>query len=573
MTQDRVAQAAVQRGMAAEQIPEEVYKEILLTPDFIETPIPTPDEWGKKEVPKGLTGNKRRYFDIRDTIVDWKKTFDVVEFSQKPIGNEALVFRSGAELGYGRSPMQHKFASALLFWALDASVRTNFPSALDGYGNYFIPIVENFKEIRSTGQSEAATNPKVLKEIMPNVFSEEVGELQAVITKLRKGVDAGSYGSVFRGLPFNEYDYRRSVAIRVQRSQFGSSEIATLAGKTWMENARLYFFICRMFERYRTSAVEHNNFCPAFRHAAVIQQTSTPSPSSPLLQVTIHDYWDGTLDSVIMEVKAESFKLNFQSAKQPEKEDIIRREIEKIKTLCLEMESFAIGALAMGAGMVGKYRVVHGDLKMNNVVVKRVGNTFKLGIIDFGMVTLFENEIPNQSSKIPERRRKFSGYRVSSNMFNPFVDFSYFQYTVRHILFRWVSVMLTVCGTTNQTLVDFCKKLVVYFPCRSVLPLYIYFSDIETYAARPGAGWIFAFGTQTSYDLSVDFSKIGILMRSSDPYQIENTILTDQYKKANPRGFDSATKSLGTDITNRWQEFVRILEKKKRNQLVPQRIE
>mgnify|MGYP001250006474 CR=1 FL=1 len=581
----KIVQWAIDKDIDVDSVQKEVYEEALFSPDFVETPIPTPEEWGSKMPLANASGSKRRFFDIRERIVDWSKTFQVLERTKEKTLPESLVFRSGAELGYGRSPLQNKLASAVLFWALDAAVRTDFPASLEGYGGYFIPVLKNFEAIRSTGQSEMATRPDVLQEIMPNDDEAERSKLQAsILAGTRKKQDAGFYGFIYRGLPFGEYDYRRSVAIRVQRSRFSDSEINTEKGKNWMKDARLYFYICHMFETYRTSSPDRNNFCPAFLHSAIIKQAPSrriPPEPLPLLQVTIHDYWDGTLDSVILEVKKEPFQEQVRNATDIQKDEIVQREINRIKTLCIEMESFVIQALAMGAGDVGKYRIVHGDFKMNNVVVKVAGDRFLLGIIDFGMVLLLEknpkakdgSRLPNGTG-VPKFVRSFSGtMRNRSRQLDAFFDFSYFQYTVRHMLIRWVFFMVTLFGTTNKVLVDFCKKVINYFPCRAVLPLFIYFSDVEQYASRQGTGWILAKGTRSEYDIQSTFKMLGVTLSSSDYYDVEKTILESKYLQTAEKHFDATILASGVNVKTRWDVFHDTIKKRDQKQLSAKGIE
>ena len=567
VSRDRLVNYLLDKNMDVSAVKADVYQEILSTPDFYESAFPTMEQWKCKSPPDDASETTKMFFVLRDRFVDWDATVRVALATR----SSQVVMHKGPELGYGRSPSQNRLGGAMLFWSLNAAVRTNFPTLQQGFGNFFIPVLDNFRAVTSTGSSEVVSDRALIQFNNPGADPDANTVTLALndrrrVDEMQRGIDAGSYGAVYRGLPIGESGFGRSVAIRVERSKHPAQDSGR--NTSWIWDGRLMLYICHLFETYRQSDPLLNNFCPRFRNGCISQTWNQDAASARLSLITVHDYWDGTLDTMIMFEGDKDYTAKLRVA--PNKNELVALEIARIKRLSAAIERFAISALAMADGSMGKYRVEHGDFKMNNIVVLRNGEDFILGIIDYGMAALYE--IKTKDGMPPKRVRHSTVAQFNTpDMMDPFLDFSYLRYTIRVYFLRWAHDMLAV-APENQELVGFVRKLLEYLPFKNVLHLTTYYADVSFYAGVSGRGWIYRHGMG-----GTDRNLPSVLQTA---FRTQNLPVNDYYSceawlldKARGSPLGTEEQRIAQNRNSRWKLFVGVVEKKKTGTLRPTPIE
>jgi len=334
-----------------------------------------------------------------------------------------------------------------------------------------------------------------------------------------------------------------------------------------MFDARLMLYACHVFNEYRLSKPERNNFCPAFYSGKIGINASKDDASLEL--VTVHAYWDGTLDKAILFDGSTEIPIKIRDAKNPiTKVDLIRAEIDRVWKVLNSLEVFAFNMLALGDGSIGNSLIVHGDLKMNNVVV--AGPNYIMGVIDLGM-TAFYGLDESKDGHPPLRTMRSGIFRYNTpNRFDGFLDFAYLRYTTRAQLFLWMEQMVRLMENPEifKLVVEKMWEIVVHIPFLNILSLDLYHYYLQAIVSNGDKRWIYPRGVDMKrHDILTPFKRITKL----DPEK--NGFYECEFALVNYlRPVSTGTMNLVSDEKERWNRYKNILERRRRGDLKPLRV-
>ena len=545
-----------------------VINRILLNPDITEDKLPYPDEWGSPKFdPTNETVGKRLYA-LRDSVIDFRASAELPENRSRG-GAPILLYRRDAARGYGLSRRQHGLAAQLLLRSLDQTVESGVSMVMRAFGNFYVPAVSDFKKVASTGQSTASSNVAILSlhgfgDGKPPSDIEKAATAQR-LAELNKDLATGAFGAVYRGLPYGDYAWNRSVAIRIQRIRPSIADNET-PRNYWMLDARLMLYVCHIFETYRVSKPERNNFCPAFYSGKIGIVDNNDAKSLQL--VTVHSYWDGTLDRAILFDGKPVIKEIMDAKNLVSKTNLVTSEIARIWKILNSLERFAVAMLALGDGSIGESRIVHGDLKMNNVVL--FGPNYTMGVIDFGMTAIYSMDESNKGGP-PQRELRSEFFKFNTpHRFDGFLDFAYLRYTTRAQLMLWAEQMYLVTSSTPiwATVKSELMKIVMHVPFINILSIPLYHYYLSEYASKPGTGWIYTRGVDmTKHNIKGPFEQItGIQINGTGFYECEDGLINS----ISP--IDAGQAAYAKVPNTRWEVYKTVLKNRNEGRLLPLRV-
>lgn len=543
----------------------EVINRILLNPDIVEDSLPNPSEWRNASFVPDKKNASKRYYNLRDSVIDIQASAKLARNLSRP-GPPLLVYRREASI-YGLSQRQWMLSAQMMLSTIDQSVAAGESMLRRSFGGFYVPLLADFKRVMNTENKSLASLTSAgitVQGYREDGYEPSEIEKEAIRKRLEavnKEIETGAFGAVYRGLPYGDYAWNRSVAIRVQRIR-PSSLINEGKRNEWMLDARLMLYACHVFDEYRLSKPELNNFCPAF-YSGRIGIGASKDPASIEL-VTVHAYWDGTLDKAILFDGSTEPLIKIRSAANPvDKQSLVLAEIERIWRVLKSLERFAVGMLALGDGSIGKSLIVHGDLKMNNVVV--AGPSYVMGAIDFGMTAFYGLNESNKGEP-PQRTMRSEIFRYNTpNRFDGFLDFAYLRYTTRVQLLLWAEQMYRVTQGTPifSSVKDEMRKVVMHIPFLSVLSLDLYHYYLDEHASKVERRWIYPPGVaMKGHDVLTPFSVLtGIQTARNGFYECEFDLVNFL------RPMNSGTMTLVRDEKERWVRYKRILESRKNGML------
>lgn len=475
-----------------------VVDRFFFAPDVEEDQLPDATQWSNRNfVPDDSTAGKR-FYDLRDSVIDFRGSA-ALPVNINRDGPPVLLYRRNSNGGYGLTLRQQTVSAQVLLRTLDESVSSGFSFAPRVFGGFYAPFVADFKKVASTGQSTATSNMTVLSlhgfaEGREPTETEKAATLER-LKELNRDLQSGSFGAVYRGVPYGDVGWSRSVAIRVQGIRPTVANQRNGLDK-WLHDARLMLYVCHIFEEYRVSRPQLNNFCPKF-YQGLIGVDRSVGPESHRV-VTVHAYWDGTLDRAILFNGRPVVQAILAETNPARKKSLVLAEFARIWKVLDQLDAFAFRMLAIWNGDVGGVRIIHGDLKMNNVVF--VGDDYVMGVIDFGM-TSFYNKEGTGNGNPPQRVMAPENFRYNTPpFFDGGFDLSYLRYTTRAQLMLWLEQMHPVVARLDSPGVELQQLATIaqHVPFLHLLGLPVYTYYLETYAAQKGSGWIYPQGTEMS---------------------------------------------------------------------------